>query len=390
MALSKMTKKTTFPYPIKRIGIIGGGQLGKMSAIAAKQMGFYVTVLDELPQCPASHIADAQIVGSLYDAEKIKALANVSDVLTYEIEHIDTQTLKSLHNEGYSIYPSPTTLAIIQDKLLQKQILNKYGVPVPAFQVLNELTAATFNNLNFPIVQKARTGGYDGKGVVVLKSLADIDKALSTPSMFEEFIEFKKELAIIIARTQTGEMAAYPVVEMVFDDKTNICDIVAAPAKIDDATREKARQVALHAIEALDAVGVFGVEMFLTHDGEILVNEIAPRPHNSGHYTIEACVTSQFEQLIRVISGLPLGITDLLKPAAMLNLLGEEGYTGKPVIEGLSEALAIPGLSFHFYDKASTRAFRKMGHITILDDNLDDALAKLELVKGILKIKGIE
>jgi 5-(carboxyamino)imidazole ribonucleotide synthase len=383
-----MIETNSFPYPIKRIGIIGGGQLGKMSAMAAKQMGFYVTVLDEMPQCPASHIADAQIVGNLYDAEKIKALAKVSDVLTYEIEHIDTQILKSLHNEGYSIYPSPTVLAIIQDKLLQKQMLQKHGIPVPAFQVLNELTAETFSKLNFPIVQKARTGGYDGKGVVVLKSSADIDKALSTPSMFEEFIEFQKELAIIIARTETGEMAAYPVVEMVFDDKTNICDIVAAPAKIDDVITKKARQIALHAIESLDAVGVFGVEMFLTLNGEILVNEIAPRPHNSGHYTIEACITSQFEQLIRIISGLPLGITELLKPAAMLNLLGEEGYTGQPVIEGLSEALAISGLSFHFYDKANTRAFRKMGHITILDNDLDDALAKLELVKSLLKIKG--
>ncbi len=385
-----MTKKTTFPYPIKRIGIIGGGQLGKMSAIAAKQMGFYVTVLDELPQCPASHIADSQIVGSLYDAEKIKALANVSDVLTYEIEHIDSQTLKNLHNQGHIIYPSPATLAIIQDKLLQKQMLQKNGVPVPAFQVLKELTAETLNNLKFPIVQKAKTGGYDGKGVVILKSPADIDKVLSTDSMFEECIDFKKELAIIIARTQTGEIAAYPVVEMIFDDKTNICDIVAAPAKIDEAIAEKARKIAIHAIEALDAVGIFGVEMFLTHDGEILVNEIAPRPHNSGHYTIEACITSQYEQLIRVISGLPLGRTDLLKPAAMLNLLGEEGYTGKPIIEGLSEALAISGLSFHFYDKANTRPFRKMGHITILDDKLDDALAKLEQVKGILKIKGTE
>jgi 5-(carboxyamino)imidazole ribonucleotide synthase len=375
--------KKIFPYPIKRIGIIGGGQLGKMSAQAAKQMGFYVTVLDAAPQCPAAHIADAQIVGNLHDADKLRALAKVSDVLTYEIEHIDTQTLKSLHNEGHTIYPSPAVLEIIQDKLKQKQLLAKNYIPVPRFEAVDELTAET----HFPIVQKARKGGYDGKGVVVLKSPADLVNALQTPSMIEELIDFDKELAIIIARTPTGEMATYPVVEMVFDDKTNICDIVAAPAQIDEVTAEKARQVALHAIEVLDGVGVFGVEMFLTHDGQVLVNEIAPRPHNSGHYTIEACVTSQFEQLIRVISGLPLGMSELLSPAAMLNLLGEAGYSGQPVIEGLHEALAIPGLSFHLYDKASTRPFRKMGHITILDNNLNNAIAKIQRVKNILKIR---
>jgi 5-(carboxyamino)imidazole ribonucleotide synthase len=377
-----------FPYPIKRIGIIGGGQLGKMVAQAAKQMGFYVTVLDATPHCPAAHIADAQIVGSLHDADKLRALAKVSEVLTYEIEHIDTQTLKSLHNEGHTIYPSPAVLEIIQDKLKQKQALAQHGIPVPNFEAVEELTSKALAKLHFPIVQKARKGGYDGKGVVVLKSPADVKNALQTPSMLEEFVDFTKELAIMVARTPKGEMACYPVVEMVFDDKTNICDIVAAPARIDEATMEKARQIALHAIEALEGVGVFGVEMFLTRDGQVLVNEIAPRPHNSGHYTIEACVTNQFEQLIRVISGLPLGMSELLRPAAMLNLLGEDGYSGQPVIEGLHEALAIPGLSFHFYDKASTRPFRKMGHITILDKKLDNAIAKIQRVKNILKVSG--
>lgn len=378
-----MNKK--FPYPIKRIGIIGGGQLAKMSAQAAKQMGFYVTVLEPTPKCPAAHIADAQIIGSLYDAEKIRKLANVSDVLTYDVEHIDTETLKNLHQEGYSIYPSPKVLGIIQDKLKQKQVLAQHGVPVPRFEAIDNLTAEILAKTHFPIVQKARKGGYDGKGVVVLKS--PTDDVLQTPSMLEEYIDFSKELAIIIVRSPTGETTCYPVVEMVFDDKTNICDIVAAPAQIDPAIAEKARQIALHAIEALAGVGVFGVEMFLTRDGQILVNEIAPRPHNSGHYTIEACLTSQFEQLIRVISGLPLGKSDLLKPAAMLNLLGEAGYTGDPLIEGLPAALAIPGLSFHWYDKMTTRPFRKMGHITILDDSLDRAITSIQDIKNILKIK---
>ncbi len=379
-----------FPYPIKRIGIIGGGQLAKMSAQAAKQMGFYVTVLDSTPKCPAAQIADAQIVGDLYDGEKIKALAKVSDVLTYDVEHIDIETLKNLHDEGFIIYPSPAVLEIIQDKLKQKQVLAGHGVPVPSFEAIDQLTSEILANMRLPIVQKARKGGYDGKGVVLLQSQADIVNALQTPSMLEEFIDFTKELAIIIARTPTGKTACYPVVEMVFDDKTNICDIVAVPAQIDAATAEKATRIALHAVEALAGVGVFGVEMFLTQDGEILVNEIAPRPHNSGHYTIEACITSQFEQLIRVISGLPLGRCDLLMPAAMVNLLGEPGYTGSPVIEGLQEALAIPGAAFHFYDKTTTRPFRKMGHITILNEILDNAIANTQIIKKTLKIKGLK
>ncbi len=379
-----------FPYPIKRIGIIGGGQLGKMSAQAAKQMGFYVTVLDSLPQCPAAQIADAQIVGDLYDAEKLRQLAQVSDVLTYEIEHIDVKTLKMLQNEGHTIYPSPRVLEIIQDKLTQKQVLAQAGIPVPRFEAVDKVTTEILAHQYFPIVQKARQGGYDGKGVVILKNPLDQVNALQTPSMLEEFIDFEKELAIIIARSSTGETACYPVVEMVFDDKTNICDIVAAPAKITSTIAEKARKVALHAIETLEGVGVFGIEMFLTHEGEILVNEIAPRPHNSGHYTIEACVTSQFEQLIRLISGLPLGSSELLKPAAMLNLLGENGYTGEPVIEGLSTALTIPGLSFHLYDKTTTRPFRKMGHITILDQTVDHAITKIQKIENSLKIKGKE
>ncbi len=369
----------------KRIGIIGGGQLARMSIQAAKQMGFFVTILDPTPQCPAAQIADAHIVGDLYDAAKLEQLAKVSDVLTYDIEHIDVEILKQLHQQGHIIYPSPNTLALIQDKLIQKQKLADNNIPVPKFEVA-EITTET----KFPIVQKARHGGYDGKGVVILNSIDDINKALSSPSMLEERIDFEKELAIIIARTAKGEIATYPVVEMVFDEKTNICDIVAAPAAIDQTTAEHARKIAIQSVEALEGVGVFGVEMFLTKSGDILVNEIAPRPHNSGHYTIEACITSQYEQLIRIISGLPLGSTEQLKPAVMLNLLGEQGYTGNPQIEGLSTALKIPGLSYHFYDKLTTRPFRKMGHITILDNSLNQAMTKLEQVKDILKIKGTD
>ena len=375
-----------FSYPIKRIGIIGGGQLAQMSAQVAKTMGFYVTILDPVANCPASDIADSKIVGSLYDPEKLIALANVSDVLTYDIEHIDIKTLQELADAKHAIYPSPKTLSVIQDKLKQKQLFEQHNIPTAKFEVVDKLSSKHIAKL--PFVQKARMGGYDGKGVIILKN--DITDALQTPSIIEEIIDFDKELAIIIARNINGETACYPVVEMVFDDKTNICDIVAAPAKISLEIEQQAQKIALQAIEALDGVGVFGVEMFLTHDGQVLINEIAPRPHNSGHYTIEACVTSQFEQLIRIISGLPLGNTDLLRPSVMLNLLGEENYTGTPIIIGLQEALAISGLSLHWYNKETTRPSRKMGHITVLDNNLANALNKVEMAKNILTIKGTE
>ncbi len=381
---------TLFPYPLMRIGMIGGGQLGKMTAQIAKKMGFYITVLDPTPQCPAAQIADVHIIGSLYDAEKLKQLAQVSDVLTYEVEHVDTITLKTLEKNGVIIRPAPLLLEIIQDKLIQKQKLVQYGIPVPHFEQVDNLTKEHLATVSFPIVQKARTGGYDGKGVVILKSIDDADKILPMPSILEEYVDLDKELAIIVARSIHGEMACYPVVEMIFDDKTNICDIVAAPAHIDATLATEATKIATQAIEKLEGVGVFGVEMFLTKQGQILVNEIAPRPHNSGHYTIEACVTCQFEQHLRAIAGLPLGATTLLIPAVMWNLLGEAEYQGQPTIEGLSEALEIAGLSFHFYGKQNTQPFRKMGHITIIDEKIEGALAKLQQVRNIIKIKAQE
>lgn len=378
--------KRVFSYPLSRIGIIGGGQLGRMTAQQAKRMGFYVTVLDPWPNCPANHIADKQIVGDLYDSRKLRLLAEASDVLTYDVEHIDVETLKILEAEGYTIHPSPGILEIIQDKLKQKQLLTQYKIPIPRYESLDLVTTDYLANIHFPIVQKTRFGGYDGKGVVILRSPDDFSQILTGASIIEEFIDFKKELAIMVARTQQGETACYPVVEMVFDNQTNICDIVFAPAQVSQEITVQAQQVALQAVEALQGVGIFGVEMFLTQDNRILINEIAPRPHNSGHYTIEACITCQFEQLIRAVSGLPLGDTTLLRPVAMLNLLGTENASGTPVIEGLPEALAIPGLAFHFYGKEITKPFRKMGHVTVLDEQLGNALVKIHQVKKILKI----
>jgi 5-(carboxyamino)imidazole ribonucleotide synthase len=249
-------------------------------------------------------------------------------------------------------------------------------------------TKACLESFGFPVIQKARKGGYDGKGVVLLKTKDDLSKAIEAESFIEELVDIKKEIAVMVARNIEGEIVCYPVVEMLFDERVNICDIVIAPARIEENLRKEIEDISIKCIEALDGVGIFGVELFLTKDNKILVNEIAPRPHNSGHYTIESCLTSQFEQLIRAVTNLPLGSTKLISPSAMVNLLGEEGYKGEPIIEGIHEVLEIPGLSFHFYGKKETSPFRKMGHITVLDENLDVALKKAQKAKEILKVKG--
>ena len=376
----------TFNYSTMKVGIIGGGQLGKIMAQKAKKMGFHVTILDPTPNCPAAQVSDKQIIGGFHDPEKLAQLVNENDVTTFELEHVDTSILKKMFDEGKNIYPSPYLIELIQDKYKQKELLDKKGIPVPAYKKVD--TKACLESFGFPVIQKARKGGYDGKGVVLLKTKDDLSKAIEAESFIEELVDIQKEIAVMVARNIEGEISCYPVVEMLFDERVNICDIVIAPARIEESLRKEIEDISIKCIEALDGVGIFGVELFLTKDNKILVNEIAPRPHNSGHYTIESCLTSQFEQLIRAVTNLPLGSTKLISPSAMVNLLGEEGYKGEPIIEGIHEALEIPGLSFHFYGKKETSAFRKMGHITVLDEDLNIALEKAQIAKEILKVKG--
>jgi 5-(carboxyamino)imidazole ribonucleotide synthase len=369
------------------IGIIGGGQLGRMMTQEAKKLGFDIVVLDPTPNCPAAQIGGKQIVGNFYDADKLRELVERSHVTTYDIEHINTEVLQGLVDEGNKIHSSPYVLKIIQDKLKQKDVLAEAGIPVPKYQQLKKNYPLHVERFGFPCIQKARKGGYDGRGVVVLKDKSDLEKAIKAESLLEEFVDFEKELAVIVARDTQGEVKCYPVVEMFFNERTNICDTVIAPARIEREIEEQAKRIAIKTIEAFDVVGILAVEMFLTKEGGILVNEVAPRPHNSGHYTLEACITSQFEQHIRAISGLPLGATDLLSPAVMINLLGAEGYKGYPIIEGLNKALAIPGLCFHFYGKETTSPFRKMGHVTILDEDLGSAIGRAKKAQKLLKVK---
>jgi 5-(carboxyamino)imidazole ribonucleotide synthase len=375
-----------FNYSNLKLGIIGGGQLGKIMSQKAKKMGFHVTILDPTFNCPAAQVSDKHIMGGFHDKEKLEQLVQESDVTTFELEHVETSILKELYDNGHNIHPSPYVIELIQNKYEQKKLLDERDIPVPKYKdVKNDADLASFG---FPVIQKAKKEGYDGKGVLMLKSSRDIPDALQTESFIEELVDIDKELAIIVARNIEGQIKCYPVVEMLFDDRTNICDIVMAPAKISKEIEAKALEISIKSIEVLDGVGIFGVELFLTKGGEILVNEIAPRPHNSGHYTVEACATSQFEQMIRAVTNLPLGSTKLISPAVMVNILGEEGYAGEPFIDGIHDALEIPELSFHFYGKTFTKPFRKMGHITVLDDDIDKALEKAMMAKNILKIKG--
>jgi len=372
-------------FPPSTIGIIGGGQLGRMMIYRSKKLGFRFAALDK-EGAPAQVLADIFINGSLKDASALEQLANVSDVMTYEIEHINTDALDDLHSRGYAMYPSPVTLRVIQDKLLQKELFVKKGIPTAPFFAEENPATADLSARKFPLVQKTRREGYDGRGVCILKDATD--KLLQGPSLFEEMVDIDKELAVMIARGRDGSLSVFPVTEMAFNPDHNICDTVIAPARVDEKTAATAREIAVSVVKALDGVGIFGVELFLDKQGRVLVNEVAPRPHNSGHYSMEACPTCQFEQHVRALAGLPFGDVSLLRPAVMLNLLGEPGSAGFPLIKGYEEAMKIPGLSLHLYGKTEVRPFRKMGHFTVTASTLEEALEKAEYARTILKIHG--
>jgi len=377
-----------FPFPVARIGIIGGGQLGRMMVKAAKRLGCTCVVLDPTPGSPAGQVAGHQIVGDYHDPAKLRELAESCDVTTFDIEDIDTETLIELEQEGRRIHPAPQLLAVIQDKLTQKRLLSEAGIPTAEFVEMPSPDPDAFAEFGYPLVQKARRGGYDGRGVSVMQTAADFDGHLPLPSLIERFIPAEKEIAVLVARGIDGDTRCYPVVEMVFRPGENVLDLLLAPANIPGATAEAAQAVAVRTVEALGGVGIFGIEMFLTRDQDLLVNEVAPRTHNSGHYTIEACVTDQFEQHLRAILGLPLGSTELLSPAAMINLLGAPGHSGRPVIRGMAAALAIPGVCVHIYGKAASKPYRKMGHVTVLDRDIAEARRKAERVRELLEISG--
>ncbi|MCB1740687.1 MAG: 5-(carboxyamino)imidazole ribonucleotide synthase [Gammaproteobacteria bacterium] len=359
-----------------------------MLAHAAARLGLETVVLDPQPDCPARQFASSTRVGSLQDADAIQALAADCDLLTIEIEDVDSAALQSLSDAGMPVFPPPATVATVQNKLLQKQRLQAAGLPTAAFVALPHPEPRAVLEFGLPCVQKLQRGGYDGRGVSVLRERADLDTLLPGPGLLERLVAFEKELAVLVARDRNGRCCTYPVVELVADARTNMLDLLLAPAPIAPEIAERAQALAVRCADAFETVGVFAIELFLDRHGELSVNEVSPRVHNSGHYTLEACATSQFEQHIRAICGLPLGQTGQWRPAAMMNLVGADGWHGQTVIEGLDEALDLANASLHLYGKRSCRAARKMGHVTVLDERLDQAARRATEFRDRLTIRG--
>ena len=376
------------------VGIIGGGQLGKMMIQEGKKMGLRFIILDPAANCPAASIADGQIIGDYYDETKLRELSKVSSLITYEFEHIAAELLVKLAEEGCSIYPSPLTLRLIQDKFHQKTFLHENNIPTPKFMAINSLEELYKAGilLSYPFLLKLRRGGYDGKGNFLIKEEGEVLEAYealgggNSMLMAEAFVDFRLEISAIVARGIKGELEIYPLAENIHQD--NILRTTIAPARISEAISIKGRSIALKTMELLEGVGVFCIEMFVASDDRILVNEIAPRTHNSGHYTMEGCYTSQFAQHLRCILGLPLGSTELIHPSVMINLLGEKGFTGKARLAGVSEALKVSNSYLHFYGKEEVKALRKMGHINVVDETVEGALFKANQINKLIKVIG--
>ena len=377
----------------KKIGIIGGGQLGQMMILDAKKMGFYIVVLDPNPKCPCHSIFDELIVSDFNNKKAFETLAEKTDVITYEFEHINAEALEELESKGHKIYPTPSSLKIIQDKLHQKIAMKKANLPVPDFMEINSTKDMLFagDKYSYPYILKTRTGGYDGKGNTVVNSKEDVDSAYKRlgngkiPLMAEKMISFKMETSVLACRSLNSEIKIYPVGDNEHID--SILHKTSVPAKIPQSASKTAMNVASKVMEIFDGIGMFCVEMFVTNENQILINEVAPRPHNSGHYTIEGCVTSQFENHIRAVVGLPLGDTSLIKPTVMINLLGSVGYEGNTVVNGVEDALKLNGLSLHIYGKDTTKPKRKMGHLTVCANSIEKANEIAEKGYKLLKIK---
>ncbi len=369
------------------VGVLGGGQLGRMLIQSAIDFNLDLSVMDPDGDAPCKAFVKKFTQGSLQDEQAILNWAKDLDLITIEIEHVNIEALKKLQQAGKKVYPQPEVLEIIQDKRKQKEFYRSKGLPTAPFVLLNSKEEMAQHTHLLPGFQKLGKEGYDGRGVQRITTVADISKGFDKESLLEQAISFEKELAVIVARNEQGEVTTFPVVEMVFNPVHNLVEYLFAPADIDPAIAAKADALAKDVINAFGMVGLLAVELFLTKEGDVLINEVAPRPHNSGHQTIEANDTSQYEQHLRAILGLPLGSTRTLSPSAMVNLLGEDGYSGDVVYEGLEEVLKIEGVHVHFYGKKTTKPFRKMGHVTILDQNLNSLKDKARAVKSWLKIK---
>jgi 5-(carboxyamino)imidazole ribonucleotide synthase len=373
-----------------KLGILGGGQLGKMMLYTTRQYDITTHVMDASNEAPCKIACNQFTLGDLMDFDAVYNFGKQVDLLTFEIENVNVDALEKLEKEGVKVYPSSKTLRTIQNKATQKLFYKDHGIPTSDFSrfaYLSEIEDAVDNGgLEFPFVWKAAQFGYDGNGVKMVRQLSDLEGLPKGECIAEDLVPFKNELAVIVARNKNGDVKTYPVVEMEFHPEANQVEYVICPARIDDTVAKKAREVAMKVSEAFNHVGLLAVELFQTEDDKILVNEVAPRPHNSGHQTIEASFTSQFEQHIRAILNLPLGKTDSKVGGIMVNLVGSEGHTGDVVYKHIETIMQLEGVTPHIYGKKQTRPFRKMGHVTIVNEDINEARRIAENVKQTIKV----
>jgi 5-(carboxyamino)imidazole ribonucleotide synthase len=373
-----------------KLGIIAGGQLGKMLALAASNWDVKTYILDSDEHCPASTVCTHFVKGDRLNFEDVYNFGSMVDMITFEMEDINTEALKKLELEGKKINPSPKSLEIIQDKGQQKLQFQKNEIPTSKFILVDNLGELKHKietqEIKFPFVQKLRKGGYDGKGVVVINSMNELNNLLDGPSVIEDKVDIDKEISVKVARNANGDIKCFPVVEMEFNHEANLVENLLCPSSIKESLINKAKSIAKTVIESFDIQGILAVEMFVDEDENLWVNEIAPRPHNSGHHTIESVITSQYEQQLRAIFNFPLGSTSLKMPSVMINLLGEPGIEGPVKYEGLTESMGIEGVKIHLYGKKLTKPFRKMGHVTVLAPSIKEAKEKADLVKQKLKV----
>jgi 5-(carboxyamino)imidazole ribonucleotide synthase len=373
-----------------KLGILGGGQLGKMLLTETRKFDIQTLVLEPSEEAPARYSCNAFYKGSLMDYDTVYQFGKMVNLLTIEIENVNLDALDVLESEGLPIFPSPKTLRLIQNKGRQKDFYVENNIPTSPHQRfvdLNDLRKSLEKDeLEFPFVWKCAQFGYDGNGVKIVRSTIDLVNLPEVECIAEQMVPFKNELAVIVARSVSGEVKTYPVVEMEFHPEANQVEYVICPARIDEKVAQKATEIALKVSKAFNHVGLLAVEMFQTEDDEILVNEVAPRPHNSGHYSIEASYTSQFENHLRAILDLPIGTTDSKVAGIMVNLVGEEGFSGQVIYENIEKIMAIDGVTPHIYGKRETRPFRKMGHVTIVNENMVEARKIAEEVKNSIRV----
>ncbi|MDG1053844.1 MAG: 5-(carboxyamino)imidazole ribonucleotide synthase [Flavobacteriaceae bacterium] len=373
-----------------KLGILGGGQLGKMLLYTTRKWDITTHVLDPSADAPSRIACDHFFQGDFKDFQTVYDFGKELDVLTIEIEHVNTDALRQLEKEGIQTYPNAATLELIQNKGVQKDFYVQHNISTSAHMRFENLSllqqAIDTDKLHFPFVWKAAKMGYDGNGVKIIRQSEDLDFLTDQECMVEDLVPFTHELAVTVVRNPSGEVKTYPVVEMEFHPEANQVEYVLCPARIDDSIKEKATQIALQVSNALNHVGLLAVELFLTEEGDIYVNEVAPRAHNSGHHTIETSITDQFEQHIRAVLDLPLGNTDLITAGVMVNLVGAQGHTGQVHYNNIETALKLKGVTPHIYGKKQTRPFRKMGHVTIVDQDINTARETAEKVKQLITV----